>query len=246
MDHIQLDARDNEHVGWRAVQSQKWDAVFHNVCYTKEDAELAIEKFSKITGQLYYTSSLATYSGEKDGYKESDFDPFNYKIDPTIEVDYGEGKRQAETVFFKEAPFNVTAFRFPIVLDEDDYTKRLHYYVERGLKEEPIAFTNMDYKINFVKGSTAAESIVWAIENEKSGIYNVSSKDAIPLKTLMEWIEDSIKKELQIKETGEPESDSPFSIPHHWYLHSDKIEKEGFILQNSAEWMKPLIKTIAA
>src|SRR5699024_6293141 len=124
-------------------------------------------------------------SGEKDGYKESDFDPFNYKIDPTIEVDYGEGKRQAETVFFKEAPFNVTAFRFPIVLDEDDYTKRLHYYVERGLKEEPIAFTNMDYKINFVKGSTAAESIVWAIENEKSGIYNVSSKDAIPLKTLM-------------------------------------------------------------
>ena len=246
VDHIQLDARDNEHVGWRAVQSQKWDAVFHNVCYTKEDAELAIEKFSKITGQLYYTSSLATYSGEKDGYKESDFDPFNYKIDSTIEVDYGEGKRQAETVFFKEAPFNVTAFRFPIVLDEDDYTKRLHYYVERGLKEEPIAFTNMDYKINFVKGSTAAESIVWAIENEKSGIYNVSSKDAIPLKTLMEWIEDSIKKELQINETGEPESDSPFSIPYHWYLHSDKIEKEGFILQNSAEWMKPLIKTIAA
>lgn len=104
----------------------------------------------------------------------------------------------------------------------------------------------MDYKINFVKGSTAAESIVWAIENEKSGIYNVSSKDAIPLKTLMEWIEDSIKKELQINETGEPESDSPFSIPHHWYLHSDKIEKEGFILQNSAEWVKPLIKTIAA
>ena len=243
--HIELDARDGHHSGWNEVQSQKWDAVFHNVCYTKEDAELAIEKLAEKTDHLYYTSSLATYSGEKDGYNESDFDPLNYEIDSSVEVNYGEGKRQAEVVFFREAPFNVTAFRFPIVLDEDDYTKRLHYYIEKGLKEETIYLTNVDYKINFVKGTTAAESIVWAIENKKSGIYNVSSLDALTLGTLMLWIEEIIGKPLQVEETGEHVSDSPFSIPHHWYLHSDKIKEEGFTLQSSAEWMRPLIKAIA-
>ena len=245
VDHILLDARNGDHEGWQDIQSQEWDAVFHNVCYTKEDAELAIEKFSNITDHLYYTSSLATYSGEKDGYTESDFDPFNYEIDTSIEVDYGEGKRQAEVVLFNQAPLDVTAFRFPIVLDEDDYTERLHYYIEKVLKEETITFTNIDYKINFVKGSAAAESIVWAIENEKSGVYNVSSKDALTLKTLMQWIEEVVEKDLHIEETGEPVSGSPFSIPHHWYLHSDKLEEAGFTLQTSAEWMKPLIKALA-
>lgn len=244
VNHIQLDARDGDHEGWNRVQSQKWAAVFHNVCYTKEDAQLATEKLAEITGHVYYTSSLATYSGDTDGYTESDFDPFNYEIDPTVEVNYGEGKRQAEAVFFKEAPFDVTAFRFPIVLDEDDYTKRLHYYIEKGLKEEIISFTNVDYKINFVKGTTAAESIVWAIENGKKGIYNVSSKDALTLETLMLWIEEIIGKKLKIEETGEPVSDSPFSIPHHWYLHSDKIEAEGFTLESSAKWVRPLIKAL--
>lgn len=246
VEHIQLDARDGEHEGWQTVQSQNWDAVFHNVCYTKEDAELAIEKFKNVTEHLYYTSSLATYSGEKEGYREEDFDPLTYEIDPAKEVDYGEGKRQAEVVFFKEAPFHVTAFRFPIVLDEDDYTKRLHDYVEKGLKEETILFTNLDYKINFVKGSTAAESIIWAIENKKSGIYNVSSKDAITLKTLIQWIEEAVGKQVTVEETGESVSDSPFSIPYHWFLHSEKIEKEGFSLKLLENWLKPLIQTIAA
>ncbi len=241
VDHIILDARDGSHEGWNEVVSQQWDAVFDNVCYTKEDAELLVEKLTDVTNHVYYTSSLATYSGDKEGYTESDFDPFTYEIDPEKEVTYGEGKRQAEGVLFTQAPFHVTAFRFPIVLDTDDYTKRLHYYIEKGLKEETIYLENVDYKINFVKGSTAAESIVWAIENEKSGIYNISSKDAITLGTLMLWIEEGLEKAVHVEETGEPVPDSPFSIPHHWYLLSDKIEEEGFPLQASAEWMKPLI-----
>ncbi len=246
MNHILLDARDGSHTGWQEVTRQTWDAVFHNVCYTKEDAELAIEKFADVTDYLYYTSSLATYSGAKDGYTESDFDPKTYEIDPAKEVTYGEGKRQAEAVFFNHAPFHVTAFRFPIVLDVDDYTRRLHHYIEKGLKDETIYLENKDYKVNFVQGTTAAESIVWAIENEKSGIYNISSKDAITLSTLMLWIEEAIGKPLHVVETGEPVPDSPFSESHHRYLYSDKIEEAGFPLRASAEWMTPLIQTIVS
>jgi len=243
--HIILDASDKNHEGWQQVTEYSWDAIFNNVLYTKEDAELMIERFSGLTEDFYFTSSMSVYSGAKDGYVESDFDPKAYKIDSTVEVDYGEGKRQAEVVLFNEAPFNVTAFRFPIVLDVDDYTKRLHYYVDKALDDETIYLEDKDYKINFVKGTTAADSIVWAIENEKTGIYNVSAKDAATLDTLMKWIEEGVGKKVNVEYTGEKVQNSPFSLSHHQYVDSSKIMDEGFELEKLEVWMKPLIKEIA-
>lgn len=241
VDHIILDAREGKHSGWAEVADQKWDAVFNNVLYTKEDAQLMIEKLKNLTDQFYFTSSMAVYSGDKDGYEESDFDPTTYDIDETIEVTYGEGKRQAEAVLYTGAPFNVTAFRFPIVLDIDDYTERLHFYVEKALNNEKIYFSNLDSKVNYVKGTTAAESIVWAIENNKSDIYNISSSDAVTLGTLMDWISEGVQKPLDLVEMKTFEERSPFNTPHDQYLISEKIHLEGFELKTLDEWMKPLI-----
>lgn len=244
VNHIILDARDGSHEGWEKVTNQKWDAVFDNVCYTKEDAQLLIDKLADVTNHVYFTSSMETYSGAKDGYTEADFDPNTYTIDPAVEVDYGEGKRQAETVLFNEAPFQVTAFRFPIVLDTDDYTERLHFYVKKALKDETIYFENKDYQVNYVKGSKAADSIVWAIENNKEGIYNISSKDAVSVETLMNWLEEGTEKPVKVEYTNQKVTNSPFSVSHDQYLISVKIENEGFPLDNLAEWMKPLIEAI--
>ena len=107
--HIVLDASDAAHAGWQAVQAQQWDAVFDNICYNAEDARIRIEKFGQQLKHYYFTSSLATYAGNKDGYVEADFDPLTYDIDPNKTVDYGEGKRQAEQVLFTQAPFQVVS-----------------------------------------------------------------------------------------------------------------------------------------
>jgi len=244
VNHITLDARDAQHNGWTEVTSQQWEAVFDNVCYTKEDAELLIQKLGDVTKHLYFTSSMAVYTGAKDGYREEDFDPLTYRIDPHLQVDYGEGKRQAETILFTKAPFKVTAFRFPIVLDTDDYTERLHFYVRKALNNETIYFENEAYKVNYVKGSKAADAIVWAIENEKEGIFNVSAKDAITIGTLLDWLEEGVEKSIHVEYTDEKEMSSPFSVSHDQYLISDKIEAEGFPLAQLADWLKPLIQAI--
>lgn len=241
VDHIILDASEETHPGWIEVSKQKWDAVFNNVLYTKEDAQLMINKFKDLTDHFYFTSSMAVYSGDKDGYKESDFEPTNHLIDDKTEVTYGEGKRQAEAVLYTKAPFKVTAFRFPIVLDTDDYTERLHFYVEKALNNEQIYFSNLESKVNYVKGTTAAESIVWAIENDKSGIYNISSSDAVTLGTLMDWISEATKEPLNLVKMKKSEEKSPFNTAHNQYLISEKISSEGFELKKSKEWMKPLI-----
>lgn len=243
--HVLLDAQDGNHPGWKEIVNQEWDAIFDNVCYTKEDAKVLIDKFSEVTERLYFTSSMAVYSGDKAGYEESDFDPYTYKIDPKVEVNYGEGKRQAEYILFTEAPFAVTAFRFPIVLDQDDYTKRLRYYVEKAVKEETVRFEKSDVKVNYVKGTTAAESIVWAIENKKEGIYNISSSDAVSVSTLMKWLEEAVGKEIDIEYSAENKAASPFSVSHDQYLRSNKIASEGFELKKLEEWLKPLMRELS-
>lgn len=244
VNHVLLDAQDRNHPGWKKIVDQQWDAVFDNVCYTKEDAKVLMEKFTDVAAHLYFTSSMSVYSGAKDGYEEADFDPYTYEIDPTIEVNYGEGKRQAEQVLFTEAPFPVTSFRFPIVLDNDDYTERLHYYVEKAVNNETIRFEKSEVKVNYVKGTTAAESIVWAIENSKAGIYNVSSKDAVTVSTLMGWLEEAVGEEIDVEYSEKNKSASPFSVSHDQYLISDKIAGEGFELMNLKEWMKPLMQEL--
>lgn len=244
VNHLILDARDCSHEGWAEVTAQNWDAVFNNVLYTKEDAYLMIDQFSELTNHFYFTSSMSVYSGAKDGYVEDDFNPVAYEIKPEKEVDYGEGKRQAESVLFKEAPFQVTAFRFPIVLDHDDYTRRLHFYIEKALNDEMIYFKDKDYKINFVKGTTAADSIVWAIENQKEGIYNISSIDAVSLETLMSWVEEAVEKPIIVVYDANHSQDSPFSTSHDQYLISNKIHEEGFKLVELGTWLKPLMRDL--
>lgn len=244
VNHLILDARDGAHEGWEAVLKEKWDAVFNNVLFTKEDAQLMIDKFSGEIENFYFTSSMAVYSGDKDGYVEEDFNPVAYEIDESIEVTYGEGKRQAETVLYKHAPFTVTAFRFPIVLDTDDYTERLHFYIEKALNQEKIYVKNLSSKVNYVKGSTAADSILWAIENDKMGMYNVSSIDAVTIQTLMDWIAEGTGQKINVVEQEQFDESSPLSPAHDQYLISDKIHEEGFELMELETWMKPLIKAL--
>ena len=83
---------------------------------------------------------------EKVGFVEEDFNPFEHNIieGPKEDFTYNEGKRQAEAVFFKKAPFPVVAVRFPIVLGFNDYTKRLHFHIEKIANHEEIHLVNPD------------------------------------------------------------------------------------------------------
>lgn len=243
--HLILDASDGNHSGWNNIVNQTWDAVFDNICYTAQEAAIVIDKLSDSTEHFYFTSSMAVYQGDKAGYVEEDFDPYTYQINPEKEVDYGEGKRQVEQVLFTQAPFKVTAFRFPIVLDLDDYTQRLHFYIKKVLQDETIYFKHPDFKVNYVKGTTAANSIVWAIENYQVGMFNISSRDAISVSTLIEWFEEETGKSVNVIYGDYPEVVSPFRASHDQYLISDKIAGKGFELLSLKEWLKPLIANIA-
>src|SRR5699024_1565611 len=147
-------------------------------------------------------------------------------------------------VLYTIASYDVKNYCFSIVLDYDDYTKLLHFYVQKDLNDETILIEKAETKVNYIKGTTAAESIVWAIENKKEGIYNVSTRDAVTIQTLMDWLEEAVGKELTVDYSAENKAASPFSVSHDQYLISDKIANEGFNLKSLEEWMKPLMQDL--
>lgn len=241
-----VDRADGTHEGWNVLASVSWDAVFDNICFTKEDAQLAIDKLSGKTSYYLFTSTLAVYEGEKDGYTEEDFDPFNYQIDPSKEVTYGEGKRQAEATFAQKSNFSLGILRIPIVLGTDDYTERLHFYIRKALFKEDINLENDSSHISFIQANDVARVILWMIDNHKTGAYNASSTDALSLKDFLSLLSEKTDATLHVHYGIESGQRSPFSLPHHYYLRTGKITDEGLVLPELHTWLHPLIDTLYA
>ncbi|MDM5249780.1 NAD-dependent epimerase/dehydratase family protein [Lysinibacillus sp. G4S2] len=231
----------------QALSSTTWDIVYDNICYSPNEAHQICEILEGKTKKLVFTSTLSTCEIDGTVKTEEDFNPYDYKVQMGNREDfsYGEGKRQAEAVIFKEATFPVVAVRFPIVMGVNDYTRRLHFHVERILQEQPISFPNIEAKMSFITDDEAAAFLYFAGITPIEGPYNATATDAISLKDLMGLIEEASGKYAKISLVGGDEKSlSPYGIPADWYMSTTKAEAAGFTFSQLHDWLPALVKTL--
>lgn len=231
----------------QALSSTTWDIVYDNICYSPNEALKICEILEGKTKKLVFTSTLSTYEIDGIVKTEEDFNPFNYEIRMGNREDfsYGEGKRLAEAVLFKEAMFPVVAVRFPIVMGVNDYTRRLHFHVERILQEQPISLPNIEAKMSFITDDEAAAFLYFAGITPIEGTYNATAEGAISLKDLLGLIEDATGKHAKISLVGGNEkSQSPYGVPADWYMSTAKAEAAGFTFSQLHDWLPTLVKTL--
>lgn len=247
VEHLIVDRSNKEELA-KKVEGRTFDIVYDNICYSPNDAYAFCEIFNGKIGKLVFTSTLSTYNADGNEKSEVDFDPYHYEIRLGDKEDftYGEGKRQAEAVFFKYAKFPVVAVRFPIVMGEDDYTRRLHFHVERIANGEPIGFLNMDAKMSFIQATEAAQFLKWAGMSEVEGPYNATANGNISLSDLIKLIEGATGRSAKISLVGNDEISSPYAIPSSWYMTNEKATNSGFQFSNLHDWLKPLVEAIAS
>ncbi|PYF08890.1 NAD-dependent epimerase/dehydratase family protein [Ureibacillus chungkukjangi] len=231
-----------------AFADTQWDIIYDNICYSPDDALAACEIFAGKTRKYVFTSTMSTYSDLGAELSEGEFDPYHYEIryGGLNDFSYGEGKRLAEAVFFQKANFPVVAVRFPIVLGEDDYTRRLHFHIERTAEGKAISFLNMDARMSYILSDDASEFLKFAGFSEIVGAYNATSSGTYSLKELMEMIEGSVGKKAKIALVGDDESRSPFAVPKDWYMTQAKSIEAGFTCQPLEAWLPDLIKTLSS
>jgi len=231
----------------QALASTTWDIVYDNICYSPNEALKICEILKGKTNKLVFTSTLSTYEIDGIVKTEEDFNPYDYEVRMGNREDfsYGEGKRQAEAVLFKEATFPVVAVRFPIVMGENDYTRRLHFHVERILQEQPISLPNIDAKMSFITDDEAAAFLYFAGITPIEGPYNATAVGAISLKDLLGLIEETTGKHAKISLVGGDEkSQSPYGVPADWYMSTTKAEAAGFTFSQLHDWLPTLVKTL--
>lgn len=237
--------RDDKHSLAKAG-SKKWDVVYDNICYSAQNALDACEVFGGKVGKYVLTSTLSVYDYAEGSLKEDAFDPDHYEIQPKTkeEVTYQEGKRQAEAVFFQQAAFPVVAVRFPIVLAEDDYTRRLHFHVEHVQEEQPIYFPNLSAELCFIHAQGAARFLDWVATAPITGPVNACSDGILSLESLMQMISDTVGKPAVITSTKGEADESPFGFAASFYMDNSKAKTAGFPFWSLDTWLPSLIKTI--
>ena len=230
-----------------AFADTEWDIVYDNICYSPNDALAACEIFEGKTKKYVFTSTMSTYLELGAELSEEAFNPYNYEIrnGNVNDFSYGEGKRQAEAVFFQKAKFPVVAVRFPIVLGEDDYTRRLHFHIERVAEGKVISFLNMDARMSYISSGDASQFLKFAGFSKIIGPYNATSSGTYSLKELIEMIEDSGGKKAKIALVGDDETRSPFAVPSDWYMTQAKSIEAGFTCMPIDAWLPSLIKTLS-
>ena len=246
VEHIKVDRKDTAAFA-QALENRTFDVVYDNICYSPNEAKQLCEIFNGNIGKLVFTSTLATYEADGQPHAEADFDPYSYSIimGDTHEFTYGEGKRLAEAVFYKYAQFPVVAVRFPIVMGEDDYTRRLHFHIERIINHEPIGFLNMDAEMSFIQATEAARFLAWAGMNDVEGPINATANGVISLKELISLIEEKTGERAKIALLGTEEIRSPYAIPATWSMKNDKAQKLGFSFSQLNDWLPRLVEQIA-
>lgn len=229
------------------VEGRTFDIVYDNICYSPNEAYEFCEVFNGKIDKLVFTSTLSTYNPDGKEKSEADFDPYHYgiRMGNSKDFSYGEGKRQAEAVFYKYAKFPVVAVRFPIVMGEDDYTRRLHFHVERIANELPIGFLNMDAEMSFILAKEAGQFLKWAGMTDVTGPFNATANGRISLADLIKLIEKATGKTAKISLVGNDEIRSPYAIPSSWYMTNAKATDSGFQFSNLHDWLQPLVEAIA-
>ena len=230
--------RENKESLMKAIGNKNFDVVVDNICYSPDDAKIAIEVLAGKVGKYVVTSSMAVYEQEGNSLVEDAFDPFRYRVAKGSRYDftYGEGKRLAEAVFFQQANFPVVAVRFPVVLGKEDYSKRLFFYCDRIINKQALHIS--EGELSFVLDLEAARFLEWSCENDYSGPINACSNGTISIKEIITYIEGISGEKAILSESGE---EAPYNWVANYIVSNERASQLGFQFENVNDYISGLM-----
>ncbi|AUG76432.1 Reductase [Kitasatospora sp. MMS16-BH015] len=277
--HLRSD-RNDEAALRAALGDRRFDVVIDQVCYTPVQAAIAARVFAGRTPRYLLTSTVEVYAelGRPGGpaLPESAFDPTTWPVDlelpwsdPEFCGDhYGEGKRQAEALLTRLAPFELVTVRTAHVLGGADFTGRLAHYVERIGQGHPVAVHPEPQPATFVHAPEIAAFLAWAATAAFTGPVNAASPDPLDARELSTVVGRVLGAEPRLTVPPTPPSDptptsastatpasasasadeelSPFSFEHCYAMDTTRAAELGFTFTPAATWLPLAVRELHA
>lgn len=240
---ISVDREDRKFME-KVFKNKSYDIVFDNICYSPNSAQITCDIFNGKIEKYIFTSTMSVY-GYGHNMKESDVDTLDYEIryGEKEDFDYGEGKRQAEAVFFQKATFPVVAVRFPFVIGPDDYTKRLFFYPENIFKANEMLINNLDGKMSVITSREAAKFLLWSSNCEFVGPINCNNNGPMIIKDMIRICENKLnKKAILTNNSEECTNNSPFNGVTEFSLDNSYARQLGFVFRDTTDVLNEIIE----
>ena len=237
--HLTIDRRDPASLH-SAFNGRHYDVTIDNIAFSSNDVKHLLDVLR--TDKYVVTSTVSVY-----------FDNLHMKIQED-EVDttthplkwlnyedttYDEAKRQTEAALFQAYPNQLSAaIRFPYIFGDDDYTKRLFFYVENICHERPMHIDNIAARLSFINSREAGQFLAHAATGPVNGYVNAGSNGTISLEEIISYTEERASKKAIIKEDGAPATMN--GVPD-FGLDTSKATKTGFRFKDIESWVYPLI-----
>ncbi|MFF7635010.1 NAD-dependent epimerase/dehydratase family protein [Kitasatospora sp. NPDC008050] len=249
--------RDDEAALRAALAGRSFDAVVDQVCYTPQQAAIAARVFADRTRRYLLTSTVEVYAelGRPGGpaLAEQALDLSAWPVDlelPWSEEhfraeNYGEGKRQAEALLTREAPFEVATVRTAHVLGGGDFTGRLAHYVERIGNGLPVAVHAAPQGASFVHEPEIARFLAWAVAADFTGPVNAASHGTLDATELCAAIGHAAGLAPALV-VGAGDDLSPFSFERCYAMDTGRAERLGFRFSSVGDWLPLLLQETRA
>lgn len=244
---LRLD-RENAGSMLEAVQGRSWDVVYDMIGYSPDDARLACEAFAGRTRRFVFISSLSVYEPAEKAQAETDWLPYGYPATGTdrSSLGYAEGKRQSEAVLAGAEGMETIFVRPPFVIGEDDYTRRLHWHVDRIANGLEIGLPAPEARVQFIRSDEAGRFLGWLKTAPLSGPVNACSAGSIPLRELLELIGEATGRTPRITASVTDENASPYGVTGSWYMDHGKAEAAGYRFERLMDWLPGFVGRLAA
>lgn len=222
-----------------AFHGKHYDVVCDNLAYCSNDVQYFLENVR--CDRYIMTSSASVYSDIHMDTKENEFDARNYPLKWCNRQDYpyDEVKRQAECALFQcYANVDSVAVRLPYVIGEDNYTKRLYFYVEEMIKGSTLRIDNLDEKIAFISSCEAGKYIAWLAEQHLTGPINGSNSGVMSLHEVISYVQQETGIAARLSEEG---LDGSFNGQKSFSLDNAYANTMGYHFSDLKPWVWRLL-----
>ena len=220
------------------LSEEYFDVVFDSLAYCSNNVKILLNHIR--CGRYVMISTTAVYKKHMDT-KEDEFNPFEKELIWCGRNDfpYDVIKRQAECALFQHySHIKSVAVRFPFVIGEDDYTKRLFFYVEHVLNRKPMFIDNYEKQMAFVRSDEAGKFLASFAANDFTGQINGASDGTISVKDIAEYVEGKTGTRPILFFDGEK---APYNGETEYSINTDKAKQLGFQFSPLKTWIYELI-----
>ena len=225
-----------------ALAGKHFDVIIDKIAYCSNDIRMLMDAAD--FDRYIYMSSTAVYDPKHVDTKEDEFDGLNGELVWCDRQDfpYEVIKRHAEYALWqKYADRKWVAVRYPFVIGEDDYTKRLLFYVEHAMKQQPMYIDNIDAQMGFIRSDEAGKFMSFLVAKDFTGAVNGSSHGTISMREVLDYVEKQTGRRALLSSDSDDGDKAPYNGESEYSINTDKAEELGFGFTVLKDWIYELL-----